>query len=176
VSARAALRVTDAIAQLRDQLDRIRDEVAQLQVELGIETSRPVPVEETTARIDATVTRLQGFVAQQLMVGDLILPDGDQIADYLARLTVSPFAVAAVVAPDALKGWLLEKATAALETLPEPVDGPTRTKRVAALETKLRSAEIREADLCWQALEAGIDLEWRGDISPELVLGLEETA
>jgi hypothetical protein len=173
VSARATLKVTDAIAQLRDQLDRIRDEVAQLRGELEIETSRPVPVEETTARIDATVTRLQGFVAQQLMIGDLVLPDGTQIADHLARLTVSPFAVAAVVAPDQLRSWFLEKTTKALETLPEPVDASTRAKRIATLKTQLRAAETREVTLLWEAAEAGIVLDWRGDLDPAIVLGLE---
>jgi hypothetical protein len=176
VSARATLKVTDAIAQLRDQLDRIRDEVAQLRGELEIETSRPVPVEEVTARVDATVTRLQGFVAQQLMVGDLILPDGGQIADHLARLTVSPFAVAAVVAPDQLRSWLLEKTTKALETLPEPASAEDRAKRIKALKAKLRVAEHSEAALLWESLEAGIDLEWRGDLDPALVLGLENAA
>jgi hypothetical protein len=176
MSAKAALKVTDAIAQLRDQLDRIRDEVAQLRGELEIEASRPVPVEETAARIDATVSRLRGFITPQLTVGDLILPDGNQIADYLARLTVSPFAIAAVVAPDQLRAWLLEKATSALESLPEPADATTRTKRIEALQAKLRAAERSEADLCWQALEAGIDLEWRGDLDPALVLGLQEAA
>jgi hypothetical protein len=173
VSTKPTLRVTDAIAQLRDQLARIRSEVSQLQGELEIEASRPVPVEETTARIDATVSRLRGFIAPQLPVGDLILPDGKQVADYLARLTVSPFALMAALAPDALKSWLLEKATSALESLPEPADAATRAKRIEALQAKLRAAERSEAALLWESLEAGIDLEWRGDISPEVVLGLE---
>jgi hypothetical protein len=173
MSAKAALKVTDAIGQLRDQLDRIRDEMAQLRGELEIEASRPVPVEEVTARIDTTVSRLRGFITPQLTVGDLILPDGNQVADYLARLTVSPFAVAAVVAPDQLRVWLLEKATSALQRLPEPADVATRAKRIEALQAKLRAAERSEAALLWESLEAGIDLEWRGDISPEVVLGLE---
>jgi hypothetical protein len=173
VSAKAALKITDAIAQLRDQLDRIRDEVAQLHGELEIEASRPVPLSETEARIDATVVRLEGFVASQITVGDLILPDGNQIADYLARLTVPGFAMAAVVAPDQLRSWLREKTVKALETLPEPVAGPERAKRIAALKAKIKAAEVREADLCWQALEAGIDLGWRGDLDPQIALGME---
>src|SRR3712207_796519 len=101
-----ALKVLDAVAELRSQVDRIRNEASQLRGELEIEQSRPVPLSETEARIEATVARLQGFVANQIMVGDLILPDGNQVADYLARLQVPGFAIAAVVAPDQLRGWL----------------------------------------------------------------------
>jgi hypothetical protein len=176
MSARAALKVTDAIAQLRGQLDRIRHEVAQLRDELEIEASRPVPLSETEARIETTVERLRGFVANQITVGDLILPDGNQTADYLAQLRTSAFAIAAVVAPDQLRGWLRERATVALETLPEPVDAAVRGKRIAALEARLRDAEATEASLCWEAAAAGIDLDWRGDLDPALVLGLENAA
>ena len=176
MSAKAALKVTDAIAQLRDQLDRIRNEVAQLRGELEHEQSRPVPLSETEARIEATVARLRGFVASQITVGDLILPDGNQVADYLARLTVPGFAIAAVVAPDQLRSWLLEGTAKVLETLPEPVDAATRDKRIEALKAKLRTAERSEAALLWESLEAGIDLDWRGDLDPVTVLGLEDAA
>jgi hypothetical protein len=176
MSAKATLKIKDAVSELRDQLDRIRGEVAQLREQLEIEASRPVPSGESEARIEATVERLRGFVANQITVGDLILPDGRQAADYLSQLTIPPFGIAAIVAPDQLRRWLRERATAVLETLPEPVEAAVRRKRIAALEARLRDAEASEAGLCWQALEAGIDLDWRGDLSPLPVLGLENAA
>jgi hypothetical protein len=81
-----------------------------------------------------------------------------------------------VVAPAELKGWLMSEVARVMATLPEPADDATRTKRVAALKRQLRIAEVREIDLSWQLLDAGLDPDWRGDLDPDLVLGLENAA
>ncbi len=174
MSAKAVARIADAVASSRGQLDQVRAEVDRLRGELEIETSRPVPTEVLEARIDATVARLRSFVPGQLSLGDLLMPDGAQIGDYLARLKVSPFEIAAVVAPAELKGWLMAEAERVMAKLPEPADDATRTKRVAGLKHQLRVAEGREVDLSWAMTEAGLDPDWRGDLDPELVLGLSD--
>jgi hypothetical protein len=167
-------RVLDAVAELRDQIARLRSEASDLRGELEIEGSRPVPVDEVDARIEATVARLQGFVADRVSVGDLILPDGHQSADYLARLQVPGFAIAAVVAPDQLSAWLRGQSLTAMQKLPEPASAEDLAKRIATLKAKLKAAEVREIDLLWQATEAGIGVDWREDLDPALVLGLED--
>jgi hypothetical protein len=108
-----------------------------------------------------------------MSTGDLFSPHGRQVGDYLARLTVSPFAVAAIVSPDELKRWLVSQAAAAMRPLPEPVDDATRTKRIADLKRQTREAEGREIDLCWELLDAGVEFDWRPGLDPALVLGLE---
>jgi hypothetical protein len=173
MSGKAVARIADAVASSRGQLDQVRAEVDRLRGELEIETSRPVPTEAVEARVDATVARLRSFVPGQLSLGDLLMPDGNQIGDYLARLKVSPFEIAAVVAPDQLKDWLMAGTAHAMAALPEPADDATRTKRITALKRQLRAAEVREVDLSWEMLDAGLDPDWRGDLDPLLVLGLE---
>jgi hypothetical protein len=175
MSAKTAARIADAVASSRGQLDQVRAEVDRLRGELEIETSRPVPPEAVEARVDATVARLRSFVPGQLSLGDLLMPDGNQIGDYLARLKLSPFEIAAVLMPDALKGWLVAEVERVMAKLPEPVDDATRTKRVTSLERQLRAAEVREVDLCWELLDAGLDPDWR-NLDPDLVLGLENAA
>jgi hypothetical protein len=172
---KAAARITDAIGHARDQLDQVRAEAASLRAELEHEANRPVPLGTIEERVDATIARLQSFLSPMVTGGEFIHPGGPhQAGDLLAQMPAHPFAVAAVVAPDALKGWLMGRASGALETLPEPANASTRAKRVATLKAKLRASEVREVDLCWEMLDANLDPEWNGDISPELVLGLEE--
>jgi hypothetical protein len=172
MSVKTAARIADAVASSRGQLDQVRAEVDRLRGELEIETSRPVPTEVIEARIDRTVARLRSFVPGQLSLGDLLMPDGNQIGDYLARLKLSPFEIAAVMAPAELKGWLMSEVARVMATLPEPADDATRTKRVAGLKRQLRAAEVREVGLSWEMANSGLDPDWRGDLDPDLVLGL----
>jgi hypothetical protein len=176
MSAKTAARIADAVASSRGQLDQVRAEVDRLRGELEIETSRPVPAEVVEVRVEATVARLRSFVQGKVSIGDLFLPDGNQVGDHLTQAQVSPFEMAAVVVPDQLKDWLMAGAAHAMAALPEPADDATRTKRVAALKRQLRAAEVREVGLCWELLDAGLDPDWRGNISSELVLGLENAA
>jgi hypothetical protein len=177
MSVKVAARISDVVASSRGQLDQVRAEVDRLRAEIEHEQSRPIPLGTIEERVDATISRLQNFASSLITGGEFIHPSGlPQVGDQLALLPLHPFTVAAVVAPDALKGWFMEKASGALERLPEPVDGPTRAKRVVALETKLRAAEIKEVALSWEMANEGLDPGWRGDISPELVLGLENAA
>jgi hypothetical protein len=180
MSAKAAARAINPIGQFRAQLDQAmaqladtRAEVDRLRSELELEESRPVPREVVEERAAATVDRLRGFVARQVSTGDLFSRHGGRVGDYLARLSASPFAVAAVVAPDELKSWLVTEAAAAMQSLPEPVDDATRTKRVADLKLRVWEAEGREIDLCWELLDTGVEFDWRPGLDPALVLGLE---
>jgi hypothetical protein len=174
---KAAARIVDAVGHARDQLDQVRAEAASLRAELEHEANRPVSVETIEERLDATVARLQNFACSLVTAGDFIAPNAPpQVGDQLALLPVHPFTVMAAVAPDALKSWLMERARGALATLPEPVDEPTRAKRIAALEAKLRASEAHEVALVWEMLDAGLDPDWRGDLDPVIVLGLEEAA
>jgi hypothetical protein len=76
--------------------------------------------------------------------------------------------------PNEVKKWLVSRAAAAMQSLAEPVDDATRTKRVADLKRRVREAEGREVDLCWEMVDAGLAFDWRSDLDPALVLGLEE--
>jgi hypothetical protein len=175
MSAKATARITDAVGHVRGQVDQVRADAVRLRDEIEHEQSRPVPVGTIEERVHETIARLQSFLSRMVTGGEFIHPGGPrQAGDLLAQMPVHPFTVAAVVAPDQLRAWLMERATSALQSLPEPADATTRAKRIEALQAKLRAAERSEADLCWQAMEAGIDLDWRGDLDPLLVLGLEE--
>jgi hypothetical protein len=180
MSAKAAAKTINLIGQFRAQLDQAmaqladtRSEVDRLRSDLELEEARPVPAEVVEARASATIDRLRGFVASQMSTGDLFSPHGGQVADYLARLSAPPFAVAAIVSPDELKRWLVDQAAAAMRSLPEPVDDATRIKRVADLKRRVREAEGREIDLCWELLDAGVEFDWRPGLDPALVLDLE---
>jgi hypothetical protein len=180
MSAKAAAKATNLIGQFRAQLDQAmaqladtRAEVDRLHSELELEEVRPVPAEVVEARAAATIDRLRGFVASQMSMGDLFSLHGGQVGDDLARLSVSPFAVAAITSPDELKRWLVNEAAAAMQSLPEPVDDATRTKRVADLKRRVREAEGREIDLCWELLDTGVEFDWRPGLDPALVLGIE---
>jgi hypothetical protein len=173
VSVKVAAKISDAVASSRGQLDQVRAEVERLRSELEIEASRPVPAEVVEVRVEATVARLCSFVQGKVSIGDLFLPDGNQVGDHLTQARVSPFEIAAVVAPDQLKDWLMAGTAHAMAALPEPADDATRTKRITALKRQLRAAEVREVDLSWEMLDAGLDPDWRGDLDPLLVLGLE---
>jgi hypothetical protein len=174
MSAKPAARFTDAVGHARDQLDQVRADAVRLRDEIEHEQSRPVPLGTIEERVNETVARLQSFLSRMVTGGEFVHPGGPhQAGDLLVQMPVHPFTAAAVATPEALKGWLMERATSALQSLPEPADAATRAKRIAALETKLRAAEVREVDLCWEMLDAGLDPDWRGDLDPNLVLGLE---
>jgi hypothetical protein len=126
------------------------------------------------ARVDAAIVALRDQAAGSLSVGDIVNQNAFGLVGTLTQSRLPPFMVAAVLAPDGLRAWLLKQAEAAMQRLPEPGTAEQSAERFAALTRQLRATEDREAALCWQAMDAGLDVAWRGDLDPLAALGLPD--
>src|SRR5215218_9421514 len=100
---KAVAAVGDAVRRVRENLDEIRAEVAQLRDEAELEAARPVPAEEVARRVDETIDRLRGSVGRTAALGGLIVRDGGHAAEELSRQAMSGFAAVALAAPDVLR-------------------------------------------------------------------------
>jgi hypothetical protein len=164
----------EALGLARDELGGVRSEVASLKADLELEQSRPLPLAVVERRVDATIARLRAHAAARLSVaGALVMPVGGDAEHALHSSGVAPFAVAALVDPDALRRWLMHEAETALQRLPEPATDEVREVRLLELRCRLAAAERRESDLCWQSFDNGLDPGWRADLDPAAVLGLD---
>jgi hypothetical protein len=172
----ALVDLTAGVGRVREQLSELRSKGAALQADIELEAGRPVPSGEVERRIEETIATLRDLAERGAVVGDLVSVHGapGRLAHGLAELRVPPFALSALLHPDLVRAWLLRRAEAALATLPDPVDAQERARRVRELEAELAEVERQEASLMWQAAEAGLDLPWRADANPRVVLGLPD--
>ena len=85
-----------------------------------LENARPVPLAVAAARVDAAIVALRDQAAGSLSVGDIVNQNAFGLVGTLTQSCLPPFMVAAVLAPDGLRAWLLKQAEAAMQRLPEP--------------------------------------------------------
>ena len=161
MSAKAAARITDASSgrsssRMASSTGQ-RAEVDRLRGELEIEASRPVPVEEIEARVDATVGRLRSFVpgSSRSATSSAQAEPDRRLPGPAHCLALRDRGRGGAGRAEGAGSWT--EADRALASPTEPADDATRTKRIAALKRQLRAAEVREVDLCWQMLDAGLD-------------------
>ncbi len=167
-----ATTITDAVTALQGQLTGLRGEVEGVRTELEMEHARPVPPAVATARVDAAIAGLRDQAAASLSVGDIVNQGAYGLVGTLTQSRLPPFVVAAVLALEGLRAWLLKQAETVMQRLPEPATADETASRIVELARQLRAVEDREAALCWEAEAAGIEVAWRGDMDPLAVLGL----
>jgi hypothetical protein len=82
-------------------------------------------------------------------------------------------ALLCAIAPDQVKAWLTGALHERYRELPAPMSAEQRQAELARLDVDIAEVERLEVQLCWSLTEAGVEFEWRPDVSVELVFGLE---
>jgi hypothetical protein len=166
---RAGESVADAVVRLRDEIGRVRAELAHVR-------AAPLPAKEVKAAIAAGVDRMAREGAPRVRV------DGGRVE--LVWPDVQPFAAPnqALAAPSGsaskLMCWLHRDRIVAELTAEFPAkDAPgaipagDRPGRIRALEEKLFALEVEEEFFVAQAIADGLEAHRRPDASPFAILG-----
>jgi hypothetical protein len=171
----AVVTLADALTQAQAELARIRDEIAQVKIEIEETERRPVSQVEAEARIDRTISTFADRARRELPYGYFLAPSVGS-PEYLRKSNCTPIELLALIAPNQLRATLLAGVGQAAASLPDGIEAADRIKTIAELHARLMELERAEVEQLWAVEDAGMNASWRSDLSPVLVLGLEQAA
>lgn len=164
----SAATLANPVAAAMSELEGLRAQVRELKIEIKELQHRPVTLAEVDERIDRAVDSLARDGREQLMVGYFLSP-GQERFSFIKDRKVPLFEALAVLAPEMLREGLRNAVRVEADRLPDGVTPEARAAELERLRAELRATEVREIALCW---ELGDAAPWRGDLAPELVLGI----
>ena len=82
----------------------------------------------------------------------------------------------AIVAPDGLRAFLLQRLESVLVDMPEGIATPEREAQLEKMDAELFKLEVEEESVISEFEAVGLDVHRRGDASPAIILAIEPDA
>lgn len=172
--AKASTKIAAALSGAREDIDQLRDRLADLKSEREHVQSLPVDMLTIEQRVDDALAE----AARQMPLRfDIGRPEGFTPVDFRTKLSATPgagattnfanngFNILAVLCPDALRAALLKNAPTG------GISASERTARVAQLDRDILATEIAEEVACREIEAAlGTEIARRSDANPAILL------
>lgn len=166
----------DAVAELRAELETIRDGVAARSAAIEAIETAPLPVDEAVAALSGWMDRAATASVDRLNLNYLLqpgraqsgidLPPGNAASDLLLGLLLATNRDAVM---NLIAGQLADHAHGR-----ETISADDRPARVAKAQEALLQAELSEEAVCRALEDAGVEVRRRPDADPRAVLAHDE--
>jgi hypothetical protein len=165
----SAATLTSPVAAAQAEIVQLRAQVRELKLEIRETERRPVTLAEAEERVDQAIDHLAQR-GRELVPAVYLLSPGQEAFGFIVDRKLPVLESLAVLAPELLREGLRNAVRVEADRLPDGRTPEARAAELDRLRGELRQVETREVALLW---ELGDQAPWRGDLSPELVLGIE---
>jgi hypothetical protein len=173
------LKFSEPVAPGKATLRQVRDHLAELRTDLADVTVAPLPASIARQRLVKWIDARATPINARPLLGSLIAEDGASLP-YVARQVQPTSGGGGVETVNALGlvCWLLKDEL--IKELGEQIDRAARpeealspeeqAKKIKDLKARIEEAEANEEALAWSLLQAGKEVELRGDAAPQAIL------